>query len=64
MGSPTQPLLTRFLKWRYKHISHKTFVQLMSVVIGLLVGYILGVALSAFIDMGWFPERGHYVHRY
>lgn len=32
--------------------------------IGLLVGYILGVALSAFIDMGWFPDRGHYVHRY
>ena len=32
--------------------------------IGLLVGYILGVALSAFIDMGWFPDHGHYVHRY
>jgi hypothetical protein len=32
--------------------------------VGLLVGYILGVALSAFIDMGWFPDRGHYVHRY
>ncbi len=32
--------------------------------IGLLVGYTLGVALSIFIDMGWFPERGHYVHRY
>ena len=32
--------------------------------IGLLVGYILGVALSALIDTIWFPERGHYVHRY
>ena len=38
MGSPEQPILTRFLKWRYKHISHKTFVQIMSVVIGLLAG--------------------------
>ena len=33
--------------------------------IGLLVGYILGVALSTGIDMIWFPERGHGgVHRY
>jgi len=32
--------------------------------IGLLVGYILGVALSALIDIIWFPDRGHYVHRY
>ena len=32
--------------------------------VGLLVGYILGVAFSALIDMIWFPERGHYVHRY
>ena len=32
--------------------------------VGLLVGYVLGVALSSGIDMIWFPERGHYVHRY
>jgi hypothetical protein len=32
--------------------------------VGLLVGYIMGVALSTFIDMAWFPERGHYVHRF
>ena len=32
--------------------------------IGLLAGYILGVALSAFIDVFWFPERGHSVHRF
>ncbi|MDX1334022.1 MAG: chloride channel protein, partial [Robiginitalea sp.] len=31
-------LLTRFLKWRYRHISHKTFTQLMSVVVGFLAG--------------------------
>ncbi|SFR35149.1 chloride channel protein, CIC family [Robiginitalea myxolifaciens] len=38
MAKPTSKALTRFLKWRYKHISHKTFIQLMSAVIGLLAG--------------------------
>ncbi len=33
-----QTLLARFLKWRYRHISHKTFTQLMSVVVGFLAG--------------------------
>jgi len=32
--------------------------------IGLLVGYILGVFLSIVIDSIWFPERGHWVHKY
>lgn len=31
-------LLARFHKWRYRHISHKTFTQLMSVVVGFLAG--------------------------
>ncbi len=31
-------LLKKFLKWRYKNISNKTFVQLLSVVVGLLAG--------------------------
>ncbi len=30
--------LKKFLKWRYKHISNKTFVHLMSVIIGFLAG--------------------------
>ncbi|MDT0606037.1 chloride channel protein [Croceitalea rosinachiae] len=34
----TKALLKKFLKWRYKHISNKTFVQLMSVVVGFLAG--------------------------
>ena len=33
-------LLRRFLKWRYKNISNKTFVQLMSVLIGFLAGLV------------------------
>jgi len=32
--------------------------------VGMLVGYVMGVALSTFLDMGWFPERGHIVHRF
>ncbi|MEJ2163046.1 MAG: chloride channel protein [Robiginitalea sp.] len=31
-------LLGRFHKWRYRHISHRTFTQLMSVVVGFLAG--------------------------
>jgi CIC family chloride channel protein len=31
-------LLARFHKWRYRRISHKTFTQLMSVVVGFLAG--------------------------
>lgn len=34
----TKTYVKQFLKWRYKHISNKTFVQLMSVVVGLLAG--------------------------
>lgn len=38
MRNQPHSLLTRFLKWRYKHISHKTFTHLMSVVLGFLAG--------------------------
>ncbi|AWX44732.1 H(+)/Cl(-) exchange transporter ClcA [Flagellimonas maritima] len=34
----TKKILTNFLKWRYRHISNKTFVHLMSIVVGLLAG--------------------------
>ena len=33
-------LLRNFLKWRYQNISNKTFVQLMSVLIGFLAGLV------------------------
>ena len=33
-------LLRKFLKWRYKNISNKTFVQLMSVLVGFLAGLV------------------------
>jgi len=34
----TKNLLKKVVKWRYKHISNKTFVQLLSVLVGLLSG--------------------------
>jgi len=38
MPAISKKLLTRFLKWRYKHISDKTFIHMMGVVVGLLAG--------------------------
>ena len=38
MPGPLQKLLSHFLKWRYKHISDKTFIHLLAVVVGLLAG--------------------------
>ena len=31
-------ILKRIYKWRYKHISQKTFIYILSVVVGLLAG--------------------------
>lgn len=35
---PKQSLIKRFLIWRYKHISQKNFVFLLSILVGLLAG--------------------------
>ncbi|OIQ29358.1 MAG: chloride channel protein [Bacteroidetes bacterium MedPE-SWsnd-G2] len=35
---PKQPLLKRFLIWRYRHISQKNFVYILSMIVGLLAG--------------------------
>lgn len=61
---------TTFLAWLIKFVMMKiggptVYRKSRPLFIGLLVGYILGVALSTGIDMIWFPERGHGgVHRY
>ncbi len=60
---------TTFLAWLIKFVIIKVggptvYRKSRPLFIGLLVGYILGVALSIGIDMIWFPERGHWVHRY
>ena len=38
MTAHTPTIFKRFLKWRYKNISNKTFIHLLSVGIGLLAG--------------------------
>ncbi|RNC92111.1 MAG: chloride channel protein [Allomuricauda sp.] len=38
MPKNKRSLLARFLKWRYKNISNKTFVYILSVAVGLLAG--------------------------
>ncbi|WP_276168446.1 chloride channel protein [Zobellia alginiliquefaciens] len=40
MPTKLKRLSTKFLKWRYKNISNKTFTQLMSVLVGLLAGLV------------------------
>ncbi len=60
---------TVFIAWLIKLVLLKiggpsVYRKSRPLFIGLLVGYILGVVLSAGIDMIWFPERGHGVHRY
>ena len=61
--------MTILLAWLVKLVMLKVggpsfFRKSRPLFIGLLTGYVLGVALSAFIDILWFPERGHSVHRY
>ena len=38
MPKQKKPLLTRFLIWRLKHISHKQFVFIVSIVVGFIAG--------------------------
>ncbi len=38
MPNRSSILFTKFLKWRYKHISNKTFIQILSVIVGFLAG--------------------------
>ena len=59
---------TNFIAWLIKLIMLKVggpalYQKSRPLFVGLLVGYVLGVILSTGIDMVWFPERGHYVHR-
>jgi hypothetical protein len=60
---------TTFLAWLIKFVMMKVggptvYRKSRPLFIGLLVGYILGVILSTGLDLIWFPERGHVVHRY
>ena len=58
---------TIFLTWLIKLVVIKiggpsVYRKSKPLFICLLVGYVLGVALSTTIDAIWFPEDGHAVH--
>jgi hypothetical protein len=60
---------TVFVAWLIKLVMLKVggpalYRKSRPLFVGLLVGYVLGVALSSIIDITWFPERGHSAHRY
>ena len=50
--SKTKAYLKKFLKWRYKHISNKTFVQLLSI----LIGFLSGLAAVTLKNLTYFIE--------
>lgn len=52
MPSKSSTLLTRFLKWRYRNISNKTYTQLLSV----LVGFLAGLAAVTLKNITYFIE--------
>ncbi|NER13081.1 CBS domain-containing protein [Leptobacterium flavescens] len=58
MPNTKRSRLTRFLIWRYKHISTKNFIYILSIVVGLLAGLVsvtlknITFAIQSFLDMG------------
>ncbi|MBR9853611.1 MAG: chloride channel protein [Algicola sp.] len=40
MRHSNKKLYTKFLKWRYRNISNRTFIQIMSLVVGFLAGLV------------------------
>jgi len=60
---------TVFLAWLIKFILIKiggpaVYNRSRPLFVGLLVGYVLGVLFSTTLDMIYFPEQGHAVHRF
>lgn len=52
-----QSLLKRFLIWKYKHISQKNFVLLLSILIGLLSGLVSVTIKNITFFIQWFSEK-------
>ena len=55
---PKQPIIKRLLKWRYKHISHKNFVFLLSILVGLLAGLAAVTLKNITFAIGAALEKG------
>jgi len=59
---PKQTLLKRFLIWRYKHISQKNFVFILSIIIGLIAGLISVTIKNITFGIEWFLETITFSH--
>ncbi len=60
--------LTILMAWLIKWVTVKVggasaYQKSRPLFLGLLVGYVMGVVFSLLIDLIWFPELGHMVHR-
>ncbi|MGG5486882.1 chloride channel protein [Gaetbulibacter sp. PBL-D1] len=53
---PTKSFLKRIHIWRYKYISHKNFVFLLSILIGLLAGIVSVIIKNITYGIEWFLE--------
>ena len=63
----TWQVFSLFLAWACKSLILKLggvhlYRRSQPVFVGLLVGYALGVGLSAVVDWVWFPGQGHSIH--
>lgn len=63
MPTEKRTFLTRFLIWRIKHISHKQFVFLLSIIVGLLAG-IGAVVLKNFTHLIQHLLEGNLIAHY
>ena len=62
-------IVSIFMVWLIKWVLLKMggfelYRKTQPVVIGVLLGYAAGVALSFIVDITWFPGRGHNIHNW
>ena len=58
-------LLVWLVKWTLLHYGGvQAYLKGKPFFYGLAIGYVLGVVLSMWVDMIWFPAQGHGLHRW
>ena len=68
-GRATKSVFSVLIVWAFKSMVLRIggvtlYRRYRPIFVGLLSGYSLGVGLSFFVDVIWFPERGHWIHLY